>query len=100
MSTRKDALSLFRKLLRSSRKWPGPKEEKDYIREESIRLFRQNKELLDPEVIRAKLFEGQSRHDVAWHYLIPYPRLHHSKQQKYREPPVIDFSWGRQQQHN
>lgn len=30
-------------------------QEKDYIREESIRLFRQNKELLDPEVIRAKV---------------------------------------------
>ncbi len=35
-------------------------QEKDYIRGESIRLFRQNKELLDPEVIRAKVTERAS----------------------------------------
>mgnify|MGYP001807058009 CR=1 FL=1 len=42
--------------------------------------------------------EGENRYEIAWHYQIPYPRLHHSpKQFKYKEPPIIEF--GRQDSH-
>lgn len=56
-----------------------------------MRLFRENKSLADQAVVNQKLFECQARHDIAWHYLIPYPRLHHQKPFKYREPPVVNF---------
>lgn len=35
--------------------------------------------------------EGANRVDIAWHYLIPYPRLHHQKQFKYREAPILNL---------
>lgn len=35
-----------------------------------------------------KLSEVQQRYEVAWHYLIPYPRLHHVKQRGRRDIPV------------
>lgn len=44
-----------------------------------------------PALPFAQLFEAQTRHDIAWHYGIPYPRLHHQKPFKYREPPVLGF---------
>ncbi|KXZ52588.1 hypothetical protein GPECTOR_9g633 [Gonium pectorale] len=67
------AIALYRKLIRSSYKWTGPQE----------------------------IAEGEARYELAWHYRIPYPRLHHSpKQFKYKEPPVIDFSRRPRPQHS
>ncbi|KAH7373881.1 hypothetical protein KP509_17G078500 [Ceratopteris richardii] len=74
--TRSRALSLYRKLLRSARSWPGPVEEKNYIMDESRSLFRQNKNLSDKETIEKSIQEGEIRYEYAWHYKIPYPRLH------------------------
>ncbi|CAM6028487.1 unnamed protein product [Sphagnum balticum] len=48
------ALSLYRALMRSVRTWPGPPNEKQHI----------------------YLVEGETRYQIAWHYKIPYPRLH------------------------
>ncbi|KAL2652461.1 hypothetical protein R1flu_020589 [Riccia fluitans] len=43
---------------------------------ESRSQFEANRHLTKPEEISEKIFEGESRHDIAWHYKIPYPRLH------------------------
>lgn len=76
VASRSRALALYRKLLRSSRIWPGPASEKKYILEETRTLFRLNQHLTDSTQINGKIFEGESRYDIAWHYKIPYPRLH------------------------
>ncbi|CAM6090163.1 unnamed protein product [Calypogeia fissa] len=75
-ASRSRSLALYRKLLRSSRTWPGPASEKKYILEETSTLFRVNQHLTDPKEINDKIVEGESRYDIAWHYKIPYPRLH------------------------
>lgn len=74
-ASRARAMSLYRALLRSARTWPGPASEKEYIRKESLSLFRQNQHLSDLEAIEKKITEGEQRYDYAWHYKIPYPRL-------------------------
>ncbi|KAI5080081.1 hypothetical protein GOP47_0005560 [Adiantum capillus-veneris] len=75
-ATRSRALSLYRKLIRSSRTWPGPAEEKRYILDECRSLFRQNQHLSEKDAIEKSIIEGETRYDYAWHYKIPYPRLH------------------------
>jgi hypothetical protein len=75
-AVRMRALSLYRALMRSVRTWPGPPNEKQYIYEESCTHFRRNQHLTDPADISKKLVEGETRYQIAWHYKIPYPRLH------------------------
>mmetsp|Transcript_36555 Transcript_36555/g.81385 ORF Transcript_36555/g.81385 Transcript_36555/m.81385 type:complete len:101 (-) Transcript_36555:3775-4077(-) len=79
----------YRLCLRSGRTWPGPLEEKSYILSEAKKSFRENRGITDPAEIERKISECQARYELAWHYNIPYPRLHHSKQSKYREVPII-----------
>jgi hypothetical protein len=66
-SLRNEALILYRRLLRAANEWEGPLEEKEYIRTETRELFQQNKDLTDPELIREKLFEGETRMELALH---------------------------------
>eukprot|EP00271_Cylindrocystis_brebissonii_P013249 TRINITY_DN32955_c0_g1_i1.p1 TRINITY_DN32955_c0_g1~~TRINITY_DN32955_c0_g1_i1.p1 ORF type:complete len:118 (-),score=4.57 TRINITY_DN32955_c0_g1_i1:600-953(-) len=73
-SRRNRALVLYRNLIRASRTWPGPEEEKRYILDEARTSFRRDRNIEDPASIDKKLFEGESRMEIGWHYLIPYPR--------------------------
>jgi hypothetical protein len=68
------ALSLYRRILRAGRAWPEASE-REYIRNEAHALFAANRALRDPEEVKKKLFEGESRLALAIHYKIPYPRL-------------------------
>jgi len=88
-TTRSLVLQWYRKCLRSSRTWPGPEEEKKYIKDEAIHGFRSSKGLTDTNVISRKVAELAQRYEVAWHYKIPYPRLHHSKQTRHRDIPQM-----------
>lgn len=57
------ALSLYRSLMRSSRTWPGPPKEKQYIYEEAYILFRRNQHLNDPDEIAKKVYSN-SKHPL------------------------------------
>jgi hypothetical protein len=48
-----------------------------YVVSEARRLFRQNQNITDLEVIRKKIDEAEMRYGIAVHYLIPYPRPSH-----------------------
>mmetsp|Transcript_11406 Transcript_11406/g.23127 ORF Transcript_11406/g.23127 Transcript_11406/m.23127 type:complete len:156 (-) Transcript_11406:1222-1689(-) len=65
--------SLYRRILRSARTWEGL-EERNYVRNEAHTLFHKNAGLTRPSEIQEKLFEGESRLELALHYRIPYPR--------------------------
>ncbi|OAE27567.1 hypothetical protein AXG93_2779s1150 [Marchantia polymorpha subsp. ruderalis] len=54
---------------------------------ESRNQFEANRHLAQPEEIDRKIFEGESRHDIAWHYKIPYPRLHNFSAGTFTEKP-------------
>eukprot|EP00250_Pteridium_aquilinum_P033861 c650_g1_i1 orf=250-579(-) len=86
-ATRSRAIALYRKLMRSARDWPGPAEEKRYIVEESRSLFTQNQHLSDKDAIDKLIAEGEVRYDYAWHYKIPYPRLHNFATGTFVEKP-------------
>ncbi|KAG6545351.1 hypothetical protein Mapa_013200 [Marchantia paleacea] len=86
-ASRSKALALYRKLLRTARAWPGPASEKQYILTESRDQFEANRHLAHAEEIDRKIFEGESRHDIAWHYKIPYPRLHNFPAGSFTEKP-------------
>lgn len=60
--------------MRTSRTWSGKQSEKEYIRDESRKLFKANKQLDDPVQIEKQLFDAQSRLELALHYKNPYPR--------------------------
>ena len=77
--TRSEILGLYRKILRHSQTWEArdsrkTQEEREYIREEAMTLFRRNRSIA-PEVVPHKLFEAETRMELALHYRIPYPRL-------------------------
>ena len=56
------ALHLYRRAMRLGRRtWPGPDEEKQYIREEVERLYRRNQHLTDPTEIEKRLREAEVR---------------------------------------
>jgi hypothetical protein len=76
MSQRAQVLTLYRHILRIGKKWEGPESEKKYIREEAQQLFRQNKNITNPEIIEKKIREAETRIALALHYKIPYPRLY------------------------
>jgi hypothetical protein len=51
----------------------------------------------------AQVAELAQRYEVAWHYKIPYPRLHHSKQTRHRDIPQMSntrwvLKWGKTNQ--
>mmetsp|Transcript_4090 Transcript_4090/g.6134 ORF Transcript_4090/g.6134 Transcript_4090/m.6134 type:complete len:141 (-) Transcript_4090:3-425(-) len=75
-------LSLYRDILRKGETWKAKEsnqtlEEREYIKNEASRLFRQNRTLTDQKEIEKKLEEGNVRLQLAVHYNIPYPRLYH-----------------------
>mmetsp|Transcript_8135 Transcript_8135/g.23347 ORF Transcript_8135/g.23347 Transcript_8135/m.23347 type:complete len:126 (-) Transcript_8135:1114-1491(-) len=90
VATRSHALRLYRNIIRAARSWQGPKEEVDYIHSERRALFEANKVLTDIDEVVAKIEEGESRLQIAVHYGIPYPRLHHAAPNVYKPVPVVD----------
>ncbi|XP_003386860.1 PREDICTED: LYR motif containing protein 1-like [Amphimedon queenslandica] len=80
MSSSREVLSLYRRILSLARVWRATVEsdsviERKYIKEEARRLFHKNKYLQDPLEIRGCIEEAKSRIDLALHYNNPYPRL-------------------------
>ncbi|XP_053550539.1 LYR motif-containing protein 1 [Bombina bombina] len=83
-ATRKEALSLYRKIFRIARKWQsasGIKEEtakeKQYIVDEARTLFYKNKNVTNIEMITQCIDECKARVEMGLHYGIPYPRPIH-----------------------
>ncbi|XP_050391927.1 LYR motif-containing protein 1 [Patella vulgata] len=79
--TRKEVLSLYKRILNTARKWNSAsgdstecKTEKQYIKEETRMLFKRNKEVTDQEEIKEFIREGETRLELALHYRTPYPR--------------------------
>lgn len=70
-------LSLYRRILREARQWENVEERSD-IRHEAKTLFRKNKDLVGAEEIESRLFEGETRIQLAKHYKNPYPRLYYA----------------------
>uniref|UniRef100_A0A8C9EUF7 LYR motif containing 1 n=1 Tax=Pavo cristatus TaxID=9049 RepID=A0A8C9EUF7_PAVCR len=82
--TRQEVLGLYRKIFRIAKKWQsasGQAEEttaeREYIRKEAKTLFRKNKDLTDPELIKQCIEECEARIEIGLHYNIPYPRPIH-----------------------
>eukprot|EP00168_Porphyra_purpurea_P008764 TRINITY_DN2122_c0_g1_i3.p3 TRINITY_DN2122_c0_g1~~TRINITY_DN2122_c0_g1_i3.p3 ORF type:complete len:101 (+),score=31.58 TRINITY_DN2122_c0_g1_i3:197-499(+) len=76
MAQRVRALGLYHRILRACKDWKSPAEATD-LRAEARTLFAQNAGLTEPAAIEAKLFEGESRVDLAIFYGIAAPRLPH-----------------------
>ncbi|XP_022095518.1 LYR motif-containing protein 1-like [Acanthaster planci] len=81
MALRQEVLSLYRKLLRAAKTWQAStklmkdtREERQYIQDEARTLFRKNKQVTDPEMIRIYIQEAEARLAMALHYQSPYPR--------------------------
>eukprot|EP01104_Vermistella_antarctica_P018700 TRINITY_DN7025_c0_g1_i1.p2 TRINITY_DN7025_c0_g1~~TRINITY_DN7025_c0_g1_i1.p2 ORF type:complete len:119 (+),score=27.13 TRINITY_DN7025_c0_g1_i1:627-983(+) len=89
LPSRARVLSLYRTALRKGKNWPGPPKEAVYIRTEAQRLFRRNRPITDASMIETKVFEAESRIELAMHYRIPYPRLYHAS-----APPAEDVDEG------
>jgi len=93
MSKRLEVIRLYRKIIRGGNHWKDVNSttgnqitnEKQYILEEARTLFRKNKDLKDPEMINAKIFEGNSRYELAKHYNIPFPRLYNVPPKTFEE---------------
>ncbi|OQV12115.1 putative LYR motif-containing protein 1 [Hypsibius exemplaris] len=73
-------LALYRKIIRTARKWTAvlPENtlaERKYILEEAGRLFRQNAKVAEPGEIEQCILEGEARLEMAMHYKNPYPRM-------------------------
>ncbi|KAK3090952.1 hypothetical protein FSP39_016019 [Pinctada imbricata] len=82
MSLRQEALSVYRRAFRLARTWQsvgGDQEEtlkeREYIKEETRRLFRKNKNITNEEEIKEHMREANTRIEMAIHYQIPYPRI-------------------------
>ena len=77
-SQREAARSLFRQMMRVSRNWRGEGGEQEalYIRHETNRVFRASVALSADAAVDA-LALGHERLNLAKHYHIAYPRLHH-----------------------
>jgi len=76
---RPQVLSMYRRLMRLSRTWTAKFDdqtvvERDYIKDETRRLFKANQSLRDPNDISDRLREAEARLTMAEHYRIPYPR--------------------------
>ncbi|XP_055483496.1 LYR motif-containing protein 1 isoform X1 [Psammomys obesus] len=84
MTTRQEVLILYRSIFRLARKWEAASgqmedtiKEKQYIKNEARTLFRKNKNLTDPELIKLCIHECTARIEIGLHYQIPYPRPIH-----------------------
>ncbi len=78
MSVRTEVLSMYRRLLRLGRTWQASdpvntKTERNYIVEESSRLFRANMNASERDAVE-HLREAEARLAMAQHYRNPYPR--------------------------
>lgn len=80
-ATRQEVLSLYRRVLRIARTWKAQsalpqdtERERLYIAEEAQTLFRQNKQVTDPQSIKTYIEECQARIEIGLHYRNPYPR--------------------------
>ncbi|KAJ8364240.1 hypothetical protein SKAU_G00130710 [Synaphobranchus kaupii] len=80
-ATRQEVLSLYRQVLRIARTWQAqsalPKDtdrERLYIAQEAQTLFRQNKQVTDPQSIKTYIEECKARIEIGLHYRNPYPR--------------------------
>lgn len=83
---RTQVLQLYRTLMRAGRRtWPTISE-REYILSESRRLFRRNMTLEDTVEIEKKLFEAQSRWELAQFYGMAAPRYF------YNQPGVVEKS--------
>jgi len=76
---RPQVLSMYRRLMRLSRTWTAKFDdqtvvERDYIKDETRRLFKANQSLTNPNDISDRLREAEARLTMAEHYRIPYPR--------------------------
>ena len=76
---RSTVLSLYKQLLRLSETWQAsnPVEtmvEQNYIKVETKKLFRENKQISDLQVIAERVHEAEARLTMAEHYRNPYPR--------------------------
>ncbi|KAK4529337.1 hypothetical protein CCYA_CCYA01G0194 [Cyanidiococcus yangmingshanensis] len=75
---RERALNLYRAILRAAKaRFQDQPETLADVYAEAKTLFRKNAPLRDAEEIERKLFEGESRLEMALHYGIPYPRQYH-----------------------
>jgi len=71
------ALRVYRKILRSARNFPWKSEgDRVAVLGEARQLFQENRGLSDPAAIKNKLFEAETRLELALHYKIPFPRLY------------------------
>ncbi len=81
MALRQQVLGLYRSLLRTAKTWEAAsgsvndtKDEQRYIRDETCTLFKKNKQVTDPELIKIHIQEAETRLAMAFHYKSPYPR--------------------------
>ncbi|NWX40103.1 LYRM1 protein, partial [Steatornis caripensis] len=79
--TRQEVLGLYRKIFRIAKKWQSASgqieetiKEKEYIKNEAKTLFRKNKNVTDPKLIKQYIEECEARIEIGLHYNIPYPR--------------------------
>ncbi|KAM9372689.1 LYR motif-containing protein 1 isoform 2-T2 [Phaethornis superciliosus] len=79
--TRQEVLGLYRKIFRIAKKWESVSgqieetiKEREYIKNEAKTLFRKNKNVTDPELIKQCIEECEARIEIGLHYSIPYPR--------------------------
>ncbi|XP_062444793.1 LYR motif-containing protein 1 isoform X1 [Rhea pennata] len=82
--TRREVLDLYRKIFRIAKKWQSASgqteetiKEKQYIISEARTLFRKNKNVTDPTLIKQCIEECEARIEIGLHYNIPYPRPIH-----------------------
>ncbi|NXP24627.1 LYRM1 protein, partial [Scytalopus superciliaris] len=82
--TRQKVLGLYRKIFQIAKKWQSASgqaeetiKEKEYIKNEAKTLFRKNKNVTDPKLIKQCIEECEARIEIGLHYNIPYPRPIH-----------------------
>ncbi|XP_066496672.1 LYR motif-containing protein 1 [Tiliqua scincoides] len=81
---RREVLGLYRRILRIAAKWQAASgqledtlgEQRDIV-QEARTLFRKNKDLTEPELIKQCIEECKARIEIGLHYRIPYPRPIH-----------------------
>lgn len=79
LPSRAAVLRLYARVFRVARVWQAQdpvetKVERQYMEQEAKVLFRQNRQLQDPQEIQLRLTEAEARLTMAEHYKNPYPR--------------------------
>ncbi|KAH9577399.1 Complex 1 LYR protein [Trypanosoma melophagium] len=86
---RSEVISWYRKFLKVAFSVPWETDDDAlYVLEETRRLFQQNKNITDVNVIQRKLREAEMRYEIGVHYRIPYPRPYHKMQGALQESGV------------